>query len=312
MILGFENFIRFHYNSYMNDSEKKTRQKRAAALFWLGLTIFIVVIFLIKKDTMFQVLKDTAFFKHVFGKDPEFIANYADKKETKNNVPDNDSSKAIIIDSIPQEEIQPVEPNTAHQQDVFTPNTTEQTNQDQTTKPVFDTQKNESTQTATKPLTQQSEDIKTEQQKKESQNIATTTQVLYFMAINGDGSVERKIANRTVQKSNAPLTESIKSLLTGPNIAEQEKEYISLIPPQTKLLSAQVENKIATLNFNEAFMFNRYGIEGYLGQLTQIVYTATTFNTIDAVQFLIDGEKHEYLGGDGVWIGSPLTREYFK
>ena len=39
----------------------------------------------------------------------------------------------------------------------------------------------------------------------------------------------------------------------------------------------------------------------------QIVYTATAFSNIDNVQFLIEGEKMDYLGLEGVFIGAPLS-----
>ena len=79
----------------------------------------------------------------------------------------------------------------------------------------------------------------------------------------------------------------------------------------TRLLGASVRNGVATLNFSSEFEFNRYGIEGLRGQLQQIVYTATAFQTVESVQFLIDGEKKEYLGSEGVWIGTPLRRSSF-
>ena len=68
----------------------------------------------------------------------------------------------------------------------------------------------------------------------------------------------------------------------------------------------------SSIETSESFSFNKYGVQGYLGQLMQIVYTATSFSTIDNVQFLIEGQKLEYLGGEGVWIGSPLSRISFK
>jgi spore germination protein GerM len=58
-------------------------------------------------------------------------------------------------------------------------------------------------------------------------------------------------------------------------------------------------------------MYNHYGIEGYAGQLKQIVFTATAFPNVQDVQILIEGEKHDYLGGEGVFIGSPLSRSSF-
>ena len=44
----------------------------------------------------------------------------------------------------------------------------------------------------------------------------------------------------------------------------------------------------------------------------QIVYTSTEFSTVDSVQFLIDGNKKDYLGSEGQWIGSPLSRASFN
>jgi len=58
-------------------------------------------------------------------------------------------------------------------------------------------------------------------------------------------------------------------------------------------------------------MYNHYGIEGYAGQLKQVVYTATAFPTVQDVQILIEGSKRDYLGGEGVFIGKPLSRNSF-
>lgn len=135
---------------------------------------------------------------------------------------------------------------------------------------------------------------------------------LCYVMIDSDGSVIRKEVIKEFPKNSSPLTTAINTILSGPSADEVEKGYMSLIPEGTKLLGARVANKTATLNFNENFSFNRYGVQGYLGQLMQIVYTATSFSTIDNVQFLIEGQKLEYLGGEGVWIGSPLSRISFK
>jgi spore germination protein GerM len=87
---------------------------------------------------------------------------------------------------------------------------------------------------------------------------------------------------------------------------------MSLIPKGTKLLGVTVKDGVALLNFSEDFEYNTYGVEGYLGQLMQIVYTATSFSTVSSVQFLLEGQKKEYLGSEGVWIGSPLARSTFR
>jgi spore germination protein GerM len=86
---------------------------------------------------------------------------------------------------------------------------------------------------------------------------------------------------------------------------------ISLIPEQSKLLSVNIKNGTAFLNFSEGFRFNSFGLEGYNAQLKQIVYTATEFSNIDSVQIMIEGKIKEYMGTEGGYIGSPLSRSDF-
>ena len=95
-------------------------------------------------------------------------------------------------------------------------------------------------------------------------------------------------------------------------MSELQKGCMSVIPQNSRLLSVKISNKTAILNFNEEFTYNGYGVQGQITQLMQVVYTATSFSTIDNVQFLIEGQKLEYIGGEGVWIGSPLSRFSFK
>ena len=132
---------------------------------------------------------------------------------------------------------------------------------------------------------------------------------LYFMTINSDGSVTRKEITREMKKSPSPLADSIRALIAGPLASESGCR--SLVSEGTRLISASVKNGVATLNFSGEFEFNQYGIEGLRGQLQQIVFTATAFPTVESVQFLVDGERREYLGSEGVWIGTPLGRNSF-
>ena len=89
---------------------------------------------------------------------------------------------------------------------------------------------------------------------------------------------------------------------------------MSLIPSGTRLLSASVKDGIATLNFSQDFEFGGINADSYRAQLMQIVYTATEFSTVESVQFLIEGQRKEYMGREElqILIGSPYTRNNFK
>ncbi len=126
-----------------------------------------------------------------------------------------------------------------------------------------------------------------------------------------DGKIVKKAVKRELTKTDSPMSTALSSLLKGPTLAEAKRGFRSFIPPETRLLSAYVKNGTAVINLSEEFQFNQYGIEAYQAQLAQIVFTVCEFPTVDAVQFLIEGEKKQYLGGEGVWIGSPLSVNSF-
>ena len=134
---------------------------------------------------------------------------------------------------------------------------------------------------------------------------------LFFIRVSDEGKISMKSVLRPVPSSGSPLKTSITALLEGPRPNELSNDVLSLIPEGSQLLGARIENGVAFLDFNEQFRFNALGIEGYKSQVEQIVYTATEFPTVKKVQILIEGQRIEYLGGEGFWVGGPLGREDF-
>lgn len=266
-------------------SKKKNSTLFAAACVLLGLLV-ILIIFLVKKDQIFTNLKETAFFDRVFGTTPTAIEKHepAEPKKTETIPLKNDEVTIKIETEEPEpvkmsEEVVPIDSRTEKE-------------------PV----KTESHKIEEKPKTE----------KPVSQTTGTTELQLCFVNIDGDGAVVRQVIKRKVPKSDSPLTTAINLLLQGPDTTlSAERNCMTLIPAGTKLLSAKVQGGVAYLSFNEAFEINTYGVEGYIHQLEQIVFTATSFSTVNSVQFLIEGEKRDYLGSEGVLIASPLSRSSF-
>ena len=255
----------------------------------LGLLV-ILIIFLVNKDQIFTNLKETAFFDKVFGSTPTVIENHEPAEPKKQEtIPLKNEEVTIKIE---QEEKKPAPVA------------------EETVKPVEQTASTASTTEKEAPKAE--EKAKTEPKKEKQAAPATTELQLYFVNIDGDGAVVRQQVKRKVSKSDSPLTTAINLLLKGPDSTiSAERNLMSLIPSGTKLLSAKVSGGVAYLNFNENFEINTYGVEGYIHQLEQIVFTATSFSTVTSVQFLIEGEKRDYLGSEGVLIASPLSRSSF-
>lgn len=108
------------------------------------------------------------------------------------------------------------------------------------------------------------------------------------------------------------MESALTALLAGPTNAEESHDIITNIPENTILKSIKIEDDIMFLDFSEEFEFNSYGRDSTLLQLKQIVFTATEYSDIEKIQFLINGEIRTYLGGDGVVIGKPLSRDDFS
>ena len=299
--------------------------------------LVILIIFLVKIDDIKSNLKQTNFFERLFHKTPTFIQNYEEKKPAQNLALEAEEfSVAEPIEPIAAAADTPVTPlppaadaladtlldqqsGIAVEQTLPIPAYPEASQAEQA---IAESESSGAVSTAVEPPTVQEQQPAVATSPAATQataasqptpmETATTTAKLCFVTIDGDGSVSRKEIARTVVKSNSPLTGNIRLLLTGPSQLERSKGCQTLIPDGTRLLSATVTNGTAFLSFSEEFEYNRFGVEGYLGQLMQIVYTATEFSTVNSVQVLIDGQKKEYLGSEGVWIGSPLSRASFK
>ena len=139
----------------------------------------------------------------------------------------------------------------------------------------------------------------------------TRDRPVYFTQIDRDGQILQSRVVRRISVSDSPMQDALNVLLMGPTAEELNRGIINLIPQNTRMLSAPtIRGTTAYINFSEDFLFNTFGIEGYVAQLRQIIWTVTEFSTVSDVQILIEGRRMDYLG-EGIWIGSPISRQSF-
>ncbi|MDR2479063.1 MAG: GerMN domain-containing protein [Treponema sp.] len=141
-----------------------------------------------------------------------------------------------------------------------------------------------------------------------AQPVESRSRTVYFSRAGTDGEPIRAPAVRTIAVSSSPLLDSLNALLAGPSAEEQRRGMVSFIPPNSGILSLTVQGSTAYINFNENFQFNTYGREGYTAQIAQVVWTATEFSTVKDVQIVIEGRRIDFLC-EGLWIGSPVGRD---
>ncbi|MEH2232557.1 MAG: GerMN domain-containing protein [Nostoc sp.] len=106
---------------------------------------------------------------------------------------------------------------------------------------------------------------------------------------------------------NQALEAAFQSLLAGPT----EGTDSTTIPKGTKLLGLKAENNEVHVNLSEDFTSGG-GSTSMMGRVGQVVYTATTLNPKAKVYIDVNGKPLDVLGGEGVEIQQPLTREQFQ
>ncbi len=103
------------------------------------------------------------------------------------------------------------------------------------------------------------------------------------------------------------LTVALERLLEGPANAD----VASGIPDGTKLNTVKVKDDGVHVDVSKAFTVGG-GSAAMQGRLGQLLYTASSLNPKESVWISIDGEPLTVLGGEGLEVSQPMTRQEFQ
>lgn len=111
------------------------------------------------------------------------------------------------------------------------------------------------------------------------------------------------------KNSDAVLEQAFTRLLAGPS--SSDSGFSSSIPKGTKVKSVKVENDTVSIDLSQEFTTGG-GSASMTGRLAQVIYTATSLNPNAKVFISVDGKRLETLGGEGLEIPQPITRQTFQ
>ena len=116
---------------------------------------------------------------------------------------------------------------------------------------------------------------------------------VYFVRGENLATGGSQVSGETVGRS------AIEALLQGPEHTNQIAGLVTMIPDGTELLGLEVAEGTATIDLSEEFTSGG-GSSSMMLRTGQVVFTLTQFPTVERVEFLIEGEQVDGLGGEGL------------
>lgn len=132
-------------------------------------------------------------------------------------------------------------------------------------------------------------------------------QVYWLNTVNN--KIEVVPSSITLENADKPseiLEEAFKTLLTGP----ADPAFTTTIPQGTKLRNVSLEADGVHVDLSQEFT-NGGGSSSMTGRLAQVLYTASSLDPAAKVWISVEGEPLEVLGGEGLELEQPMTRENF-
>lgn len=118
-------------------------------------------------------------------------------------------------------------------------------------------------------------------------------------------------AARALPKTKEVGTAAMKALLEGPTSEEKAAGMVSTIPEGTTFLGLNIDNGIATVDLSKEYASGGGSLSMAM-RLAEVVFTLTQFNTVEGVNFKLDGELVEVFGGEGIVLDHPVNRSDYE
>jgi spore germination protein GerM len=134
----------------------------------------------------------------------------------------------------------------------------------------------------------------------------------YWLKVEGDkiNLIAKPVTVKAGISKQEALTTTLNYLLSNP----QKTESSTTIPTGTKLLSLRVTKSGIYVNLSREFSQGG-GSTSMIYRVAQVLYTASSIDSKDKVYLLVEGQllnQDNPLGGEGIILREPLTRETFK
>ncbi|MCX8007639.1 MAG: GerMN domain-containing protein [Coriobacteriia bacterium] len=119
------------------------------------------------------------------------------------------------------------------------------------------------------------------------------------------------VVAREVPYTKAVATAALTEMLKGPSSVDAAYGFHSEVPAGTRLRSVSIRDRVATVDLTGQFDDGGGSLSMFM-RLAQLVFTATQFETVDAVALKLDGRPVEVFSGEGIVLDHPMRRADFE
>jgi germination protein M len=119
-------------------------------------------------------------------------------------------------------------------------------------------------------------------------------------------------AHRMIPRTPEVGAAAMRALLEGPNAREREEgELTTSVPEGTAFLGLNIRDGLATVDLSREFASGG-GTLSMTMRIAQVVYTLTQFGSVERVSFKLDGEAVQAIGGEGLMVDPPVSRNDYE
>jgi spore germination protein GerM len=130
---------------------------------------------------------------------------------------------------------------------------------------------------------------------------------VYWLKTVGD---KIELATTTIASTDTQPNEQLKDAFEKMLQGSTDPALISTIPSDTKLQKLEIQPDGIHVDLSQEFTEGG-GSTSMMGRVAQVIYTATTLDPNAAVWISVDNQPLDVLGGEGLVLDQPMTRQAF-
>lgn len=133
---------------------------------------------------------------------------------------------------------------------------------------------------------------------------------IYFSKLVGSDVIVEPVTRKLLDGQDV-VEQALNELITGPTKEEKDAGFYTEIPEGTRIIKVTEAPDTVRINVNKQFVSGG-GSTSMESRLKELVFTSLDAEPIKKIYLELDGKEIEMIGGEGLEVIQPLTKENFS